>query len=74
MKPCDLVTGASRIRRALDDLLLTWDTAQADWNDPVSAAFYKERIEPLEPVVKSALDAIGRLQLVATSAQRDLEE
>ncbi len=74
MRRVDLETGAGRIRQAYDDLILAFETAQEDWNDPVSRAFFAERIEPMAPVIKGALDAVGRLALIASEAQRDAEQ
>lgn len=73
MKPTDLYSGAGRIRHAMDDLLRTWEDAGDYWDDSVSESFYRERLEPVLPVVKNALDAIGRMQLLLDQAQRDLE-
>ena len=73
MKTCDLDTGASRLVRGLKDLHAVWEEASEDWNDEVSAAVFKEHIEPITPVVKSALDAIGRMRNLLQEAQRDLD-
>jgi hypothetical protein len=74
MKHCDLQSGASRIRRALEHLELTWAEATTQWNDEVSRAFEAQRLEPVVPVVKTALDAIGRMDLLLREAQRDCEK
>lgn len=73
MKPCDLDTGAGRLVRGLKDLNRVWEEASEDWNDEVSAAVFKEHIEPMAPIVKSALDAIGRMRGLLQEAQRDLD-
>ena len=73
MKPCDLDTGAIRIRRGLDELILEWEEAAEDWNDSLSETVFKEHLEPMTPVVKSALDAVGRMRALLHEAQRDLE-
>lgn len=74
MKNCDLESGAGRIRRALEQLELTWAEAAAEWNDEVSRAFCEQRLEPLLPVVKTSLDAIGRMNTMLREAQRDCEK
>jgi hypothetical protein len=73
MKPCDLDTGAARLVRGLKDLHAVWEEASEDWNDSVSAGVFKDHIEPMTPIVKSALDAIGRMRTLLHEAQRDLE-
>ena len=73
MKPTDLHTGAARVRRSVEDLLRVWEDAGDHWDDSVSEAFYRERLEPVLPVVKNALDAVGRMQLLLNHARRDLE-
>jgi hypothetical protein len=73
MKTCDLDTGASRLVRGLKDLHAVWEEASEEWNDEVSVAVFKEHIEPITPIVKSALDAIGRMRNLLQEAQRDLE-
>ncbi|QDU88095.1 hypothetical protein Pla175_14660 [Pirellulimonas nuda] len=74
MRRVDLETGAGRIRQAYEDLLLAYESASADWNDPVSRAVFEDRIEPMAPVIKGTLDAIGRLALIAGEAQRDADQ
>lgn len=73
MKPCDLDTGAAALRRSLKELILVWDEASEEWNDSVSEAVFKEHIEPMAPIVKGALDAVGRMRTLLHEAQRDLE-
>lgn len=73
MKNCDLDTGGARIRRGLKDVLLVWEEASEDWNDSVSEAVFKDHIEPMTPVVKTALDAVSRMRSLLQHAQRDLE-
>lgn len=74
MKSCDLETGASRIRRALEELQLAWADASSDWNDDVSHAFEQQHLEPLVPIVKTALDAVGRMDHLLREAQRDCQQ
>ncbi len=74
MKTCDLESGAIRIRRALEHLELAWSEAAIDWNDEVSRAFQEQHLEPMLPVVKTALNAIGRMDLLLSEAQRDCEQ
>lgn len=73
MKACDLESAAGRIRRALEHLELAWAEASDEWNDEASRAFQEQHLEPLLPIVKTALDAIGRMDLLLREAQRDCE-
>lgn len=73
MKPCDLDTGAARISRGLKDVLRVWEEASDEWNDSVSEAVFKDHIEPMTPVVKTALDAVGRMRTLLHQAQRELD-
>lgn len=73
MKPCDLDTGSGRIRFAVKDLERVWEEASDEWRDEASAAFQEQYLEPLTPIVKNALDAIGRMRQLLHSAQRELD-
>ena len=74
IKNVDLYTGSARIRLALENLHYVWQEAADHWKDPVSRAFYEEHLEPLMPVVKNALDAVGRMQMLLDQAQRECEQ
>jgi len=73
VKLADLDTGAARLVRGLKDLNAVWHDASEEWNDSVSEAVYKEHIEPIAPIVKDTLDAVGRMRQLLHQAQRDLE-
>jgi len=74
MKRCDLATGASRIRHALENLQLSWREIEEEWDDAVSRRFCEHHLEPMGPKVKLALDAIDRMHMLLTQMQRDCEE
>lgn len=73
MKPTDLYTGAGRIRHSMEEVLRVWEESSEQWSDSVSEAFYRDRLEPILPVVKNALDAVGRMQTLLDQARRDVE-
>ncbi len=73
MRNCDLSTGASRIRHALEHLETVWHESSAEWNDVVSRNFQERHLEPLVPRLKLALDAIGRMSLLISEVERDCE-
>jgi len=73
MRKADLLTGAGRIRHALEVLEITWNESTAEWNDAVSRNFQEHHLEPMVPRLKLALDAIGRMNLLINEAERDCE-
>ncbi|MEM6330407.1 MAG: hypothetical protein AAF790_09170 [Planctomycetota bacterium] len=73
MKGLDLDTGSGRIRHGMEELLRVWEDSADGWDDAVRQRFFEERIEPVLPIVKNALDAIGRMRLLLGEAQRDME-
>jgi hypothetical protein len=73
MRRCDLATGASRIRHALETLEIAWHEAGGEWNDAVSRQFEANHLEPMVPRVKMALDAISRMSLLLDEVERDCE-
>jgi hypothetical protein len=74
MKKCDLMTGASRIRHALENLETVWQQSADQWDDMVSREFAERQLEPMIPKLKMALDAIGRMHGLMSEVQRDCEE
>lgn len=73
MRRCDLDTGASRIKHALEDLELAWKAASDEWRDAVSRRFCEQHLEPIVPRVKLALDAISRMRGLLGEVERDCE-
>ncbi len=73
MKGLDLYTGSGRIRHGMEELLRVWEESADGWDDAVRQRFFEERIEPILPIVKNALDAVGRMQHLLGEAQRDME-
>lgn len=73
MKNLDLFTGSGRIRHGLEDLLAVWEQSADEWDDQVRQRFFEQRIEPILPIVKNALDGINRMQALLGQAQRDME-
>jgi hypothetical protein len=73
MRRCDLATGASRVRHALEKLEIAWNEAHGEWNDAVSRRFAANHLEPMVPRVKMALDAISRMSLLLDEVERDCE-
>jgi hypothetical protein len=57
----DLHTDAARLRDAFEDLLAAWQQVSESWNDEVSRRYCEHYLEPLSPVLKMSLDAVGRM-------------
>jgi hypothetical protein len=74
MKRCDLMTSASRIRHALENLEAAWQQSADQWDDVVSQKFAERNLEPMIPKLKMALDAISRMHGLMTEVQRDCED
>lgn len=74
MKRVDLDTGAARVQNGVKTLVALWEDATDEWSDSLAETFHRERIEPVLPVVKDALDAIGRMRTLLLEAQRELED
>lgn len=73
MKAVDLYTGTGRIRHGLEEVLRVWEESADEWDDAVRERFFEERIEPILPIVKNALDAASRMQQLMSEAQRDMQ-
>jgi hypothetical protein len=74
MKKCDLMTSASRIRHALENLETVWQQSADQWDDVVSREFAERQLEPMIPKLKMALDAIAHMHGLMSEVQRDCEE
>ena len=71
MRRFDLSTSAVKLQTALDDLQAHWHDATDQWRDEVSRKFAENHLEPIGPLVKNALDAVGRMAAVVAQAERD---
>jgi hypothetical protein len=73
MKIADLTSGAAKIASAYKKMRLNWEAAKEHWHDQNQANFEKNYLDPLEPQIASALDAISALADVMGRAERDCE-
>ena len=73
MRHFDLHTDTARIRDALDDLQVAWQETSEHWSDAVSREFCRNRLDPMGPTFKLALDAIGRMSQLVDQLQKDCE-
>lgn len=69
-----LIDGAGQIKTATDRLEECWSAAKLEWADAVSRNLQEEHMEPLFEQVRTALDAIARLNSVLVAACRECED
>jgi hypothetical protein len=73
MRIADLTSGAAKIASAFTTLRAHWEDTKEHWHDDNRRRFEENYIDPLEPQVAAALDAIGRLTEVLEHAERECE-
>lgn len=73
MRAFDLTTAAARLDMAIQALAAAKTEVQELWNDQAIANMREEYLDPLEPKVRRALEAIRNLSQVLSAAQRDCE-
>lgn len=69
--PVSLDLARHRLLSAHEALVENWETTRHVWQDQVGAAFAKERIEPLAPLVATTLGAMDRLSQVLNRVRHD---
>jgi hypothetical protein len=73
VRVCDLTTGANKLLLSYQALKLAWNNTAEQWRDSVRAEFEATYLEPLEPEIKAAVDAIQRLDQVLAQAYHECE-
>ena len=74
MRQTDLHTAAAQLRDAFDELQIAWREVNEEWDDQVSRRFCERHLEPIAPVMKKTLDAIGHMSQIHHQIRRDCEE
>jgi hypothetical protein len=69
----NLSSSISMLRDANEKLKAAWLRTSEVWNDPNSHHFEEQCLAPLEPKLRTALEAAGRMSEVLTKMQRDCE-
>ena len=65
-----MATAKAQMTKATKKLLLRWDDANTQWNDPVSRSMEKKHIEPLQSSVRAAIAAMDTMgELLARAEQ-----
>ncbi len=70
MRPWDLTSGAAKLELALKTLQIKTADIGESWSDEAYSRFLETYIEPIEPRMKTMIDAIHRLSEVLNTAQR----
>lgn len=74
MSQFDLLTPAVRLDMAMQALQAANSEVKLYWNDRMNWQIQQEFLDPLEPRVKRALDALRSLAEVVNAAHRQCEE
>ena len=67
MRIADLTSGAAKIATAYKTLRVHWEDTKEHWHDDNRRRFEESFIDPLEPQIASALDAISALAEILNS-------
>lgn len=68
-----LSVGRAKLVGALRDLMLRWEKAKAQWDDPMSRNIEERVLEPLDPKVRAASTAIEKMGEMVARARRDCQ-
>jgi len=71
MRNWDLNAGAARLELATKELKKARLRIGTEWDDQAYREFQEVYIEPLEPVLRRALEAITRMADVLSKAERE---
>jgi len=74
MKRFDLISPAMELRLALENLQNRLEQVTSEWDDCVAAEFRTRHVEPIEPIVRRALEAAERISGVVGQAVRACDE
>ncbi len=74
MRIFDFSGNLARLNDSFDTLSAAWVETSTSWDDSTSRRFYKERLEPLEPILRRASSVIQRLGEMAAQAERELSD
>ena len=66
--------GRGQLAKGIKELLHRWSEARMSWDDPVSRAFEKDHLLPLELDLKSAVSAMEHIATVISQVKRDCGE
>ena len=73
MRIADLTTGAAKMGTAHKTMRLHWEATKEEWQDANCRNFEERFLDPLEPQLHSAMEAIARLSEILNRAERECE-
>jgi hypothetical protein len=73
MKIADLTSGSAKIAAAYKKMRQNWEATKEHWHDENRTRFEENYLDPLEPQIMAALDAISALADVLGRAERECE-
>ena len=74
MRLWDLTSGAAKLELALKTLQTKTADIGDDWSDEAYTRFLETHLEPIEPRMKTMIDAIHRLSEVLNTAERQCRD
>ena len=66
-----MAVSRARLRAAMKNLLVQWDLARAQWDDPVSREFESKYLRTLEPKALRAVNAMEKMEAVLSRVRAD---
>lgn len=72
MRQSDLSVEATKLYKAHQELMLSWEMTKEFWKDETGESFEENHLAPLGPMVKMLLDATNRLNEIFARCERDL--
>jgi hypothetical protein len=63
--------GRGQLSRAMKDLTARWQETKYHWDDPVSRAFEREFLEPLEAELRDASSAMDHMSVLLQQIRGD---
>ncbi|MFM1935974.1 MAG: hypothetical protein RI990_933 [Planctomycetota bacterium] len=61
----------AKLRDAHRSLMVAWEQAKQQWDDPVSQSIERHRLEPMERSVRSTLAALDAINEVLARVRRE---
>lgn len=66
-----LNSSRNKLHANVKELMARWERAKAKWDDTQCRDFEKRHLEPLEPKVRHAAEAMERMATVLARAKRE---
>lgn len=66
-------SAAAALIQARRDLLVHWQAAEAAWKDERARQYHRDYLDPADPALRRACDAIGEMAALLERAARECE-